>query len=227
MQFAIFDLDHTLLPIDSGDAWTHFIIEQTGSDQSELKEKAVAINQGYRRGDFDAEDAVRFQMGLLSRFPRAALDAHRETFLETVVWPQITDKALALVEDRRRAGFECVLASGTHRYVSGRIAERFGIKYVVAATPEEDGAGNMTGALLGSHSYREGKVALLKAFLEEKGAEDAKLEAYSDSINDLPLLTFVAQKGGRAVAVNADDALRAEAQKRGWETLELFAKGKH
>ena len=50
------------------------------------------------------------------------------------------------------------------------------------------------------------------------------LEAYSDSINDLPLLEFVEAQGGRAVAVNADKRLANLAIERGWERLELYEK---
>ncbi len=228
MQFAIFDLDHTLLPIDSGDAWTHFIIGHTGSDRDSLSAKAVAINEAYRRGDFDAEDAVRFQMGLLARFAPDELTRLRDTFIRTVVEPQIRNEALALVNSRRRAGFTPILASGTHRFVTSAVARLFNIDILIAATPEVDQEGRFTGRVVGSHSYKDGKRVLLEAYLEpffSRGPVD--LEAYSDSINDLPMLLWVESRGGRPVAVNADASLAAEAIRHGWQSIELFAAGGH
>lgn len=225
MKFAIFDLDHTLLPIDSGDAWTRFVIAQTGTERDALEQKAIEINQGYHRGVFDPDDTIRFQLGLLTHFSRAELERLRQQFLEETVWPQVTEKALALVASRRAAGFEPVLASGTHRFVTAPIAERFGIQHLVSATPEVDAQGEFTGRVVDSHSYQEGKLRLLKAFLAPYQAQGTVvLEGYSDSINDLPFLTYVTEQGGRAVAVNADAKLAREAQARGWSSLELFAK---
>lgn len=226
MKYAIFDLDHTLLPIDSGDAWTRFIIDATGAEQkATLLEQAEAINQGYRAGAFDPEAAVAFQMSLLTRTDRARLLQLREQFLTSVVWPAITPAALNLVADRRNAGFTLIMASGTHQFVTAPIAQRFGISILLAAKPEQDAQGLFTGRLVGSHSYREGKLTLLKSFLcEQPHAVPYLLEAYSDSINDLPLLEFVEAQGGRAVAVNADKRLANLAIERGWERLDLYEK---
>ena len=124
MKFAIFDLDHTLLPIDSGDAWTRAVISHAGSEREALERKAIQINQDYSAGLMDADDAVRFQLGLLKRFSRKELDAIREEFLESTVWPQIREKALDLLASRRAAGYEIIRASGTHRFVTAPIAER-------------------------------------------------------------------------------------------------------
>lgn len=81
----------------------------------------------------------------------------------------------------------------------------------MAAQPEEDAGGEFTGRIAGSHSYGTGKLTLFKAFLEAQGAKDGDLalEAYSDSINDLPMLEFAAEHG-RAFAVNPDGMLRSE-----------------
>lgn len=225
MKFAIFDLDHTLLPIDSGDAWTRAVISHAGSEREALERKAIQINQDYSAGLMDADDAVRFQLGLLKRFSRKELDAIREEFLESTVWPQIREKALDLLASRRAAGYEIILASGTHRFVTAPIAERLGIRTLLSATPEGNEKGEFTGNLVGSHSYREGKLRLIEAFLApyfEKGP--VELEGYSDSINDLPFLTYVSEKGGRTFAVNPDEKLRAHALREGWPVMELFAK---
>jgi hypothetical protein len=53
----------------------------------------------------------------------------------------------------------------------------------------------------------------VRALAAAEGLDLSRCAAYSDSINDLPMLSLV----GRPVAVNPDSALRIEARKRGWE----------
>ena len=97
-----------------------------------------------------------------------------------------------------------MLATGTHSFVTAEVAKLFGIRYLAAATPETDAQGEFTGRAVGSHSYGEGKLVLVKALLEkleaERGEKVEALEAWSDSINDRPLLEWAAQTG-RAVAI--------------------------
>ena len=166
-----------------------------------------------------------FQAGLLAACRRQDLEKWRATYIDACVRPHLRPEALDLVESRRKAGFEPVLASGTHAFVTGAVAPLFGIRHLVAARPEEDAFGEFTGRIAGAHSYGEGKLVLLRGFLESLGAADdgLRLEAYSDSINDLPMLAFAAERG-KAFAVNPDDMLRSEAACRGWRIMDIFKK---
>ena len=227
MKFAIFDLDHTLLPVDSCGGWTRWLADAAGMDAAAVMREEEAYARGYCEGSFDIDGFMAFQLGLLAKCRRADLDRWMSGFLETVIRPNIRPEALALLESRRQAGFELVLASGTHGFVTGPIARLFGIPHLVAAKPEETAGGEFTGRLVGSQSYQEGKLVLVKAILEKEAARRGEaaetIEAYSDSVNDLPLLDFAAARG-RAVAVNPDDALRAEARRRGWLITDIFEK---
>ena len=80
--------------------------------------------------------------------------------------------------------------------------------------------GEFTGAVDGTPSFREGKVARLEAWLATRGQrldEFSHSWFYSDSLNDLPLLQRVTDP----VAVDPDDTLRAHAAKHGWPILTL------
>jgi hypothetical protein len=70
-----------------------------------------------------------------------------------------------------------------------------------------------TGRLVGDVLHAAAKAAAVHDLAEREGLDLARCVAYSDSVNDLPMLSLV----GRAVAVNPDSALRAEARVRGWE----------
>ena len=80
---------------------------------------------------------------------------------------------------------------------------------------EQDGA--FTGRLLGDLLHGEAKAAAVRELAEREGLDLAQCAAYSDSINDIPMLSLV----GRPVAVNPDSALRDEARRRGWEIREF------
>ena len=231
MKFAIFDLDHTLLPVDSCGGWTRWLAKAAGMDAESVVREEEIYAGGYSTGSFDVDGFMAFQLGLLAKCRRADLDRWMADYLEALIRPNILPAALELLESRRRAGYELVLASGTHAFVTGPIARILGIPHLVAARPETTTDGEFTGRLCGSHSYQEGKLILVKAFLEAEcarvgGTPDTvplELEAYSDSINDLPLLDFAARHGS-AVAVNPDDKLRALAAERGWLIKDIFEK---
>jgi phosphoserine phosphatase len=72
--------------------------------------------------------------------------------------------------------------------------------------------GVYTGRLAGGLLHGEAKAAAIRALAEREGLDLERSSAYSDSANDLPMLTLV----GHPNAVNPDSELRAEARERGW-----------
>jgi HAD superfamily hydrolase (TIGR01490 family) len=225
MRLALFDLDHTLLPIDSADTWSHFLVRAAGLDEQLYGDRIREFARSYKAGTFDVEGYLAFQMGLLAAFPRRQLESWRAEFFRTHVEPALRPEALALVEQHRAAGDVLALVTGTHQFVTRPVALAFGIDHLLAVRPEEDEHGEFTGRYRGTHTYLEGKVRVVDEFLAARGEGWNSLESrvfYSDSINDLPLLEKVAAAGGAAVATHPDLRLRAEAQRRGWRVLELF-----
>lgn len=230
MKLAVFDLDHTLLPLNSGDLWPRWVAKYAGVDPAPILAEADRLNADYHRGEFDPEALTGFHLKLLARFQRIYLDAWLDAFIDEVIRPAVKPEALALVDERRRAGWTLLLATGTHSFVSAPVAALFGITNLVAARPEEDEKGEFTGRLDGPHSYGAGKLKLVRDFIRIRetlcGDKVEAVEAYSDSMNDLPLLDFAAGygAGSRAVAVNASSVLADVALQRGWATIELFPK---
>jgi HAD superfamily hydrolase (TIGR01490 family) len=96
------------------------------------------------------------------------------------------------------------------------IAERLGLTGALGTVAEiHDGA--YTGRLVGDLLHGPAKAAAINALARAEGLELARCTAYSDSANDIPMLSTV----GHAVAVNPDPALRREARKRGWEVRDF------
>jgi len=220
MKLALFDLDHTLLPIDSADTWSHYVVRAGGLGHAGYAALIESFAADYRAGAFDSDAYVAFQMKLLAAFPRTELDQWRAQFMRQHVEPALRDEARALIEAERARGAEVAIVTGTNSYVTRPIARAFGVDHLLAVRPQETG-GRFTGGHTGTHTYREGKVAAVQGWRAMLGTALDELDDsvfYSDSINDLPLLERVR----RPVVTNGDARLRAVAEARGWPMLQLF-----
>jgi len=220
-RLALFDLDHTLLPLDSDYQWADFLA-RTGRagdpDQARLRNDELMVR--YNEGRLTAAQAAEFMLGLLAAHRPSDLAAWHEQFMAEVVRPALTQAALALVERHLAEGDLCAVVTATNSFVTAPIARAFGVPTLIATDPEYRG-GRYTGRIAGIPSFKEGKVARVQSWLAGQGlalADFSESWFYSDSINDLPLLEAV----NRPVATNPSPALREIAQARGWQVLELF-----
>jgi HAD superfamily hydrolase (TIGR01490 family) len=221
MNLAIFDLDYTLLPVDSDFEWGQFLVRVGAVDSENFERSNRAFFEQYLAGTLDPVAYLHFAFGTLSKFPRTQLNAWHRQFMEEVILP-IKPQALALVEKHRRAGDLTAIISATNSFVTGPIAACFQVDHLIAAEPQTDGEGNITGAIKGTPTHGEGKVRHLNAWLHSRGTSLAQFERstfYSDSHNDLPLMSAVTDP----VATNPNEKLLAHARQHGWTVMNLFA----
>ena len=219
-RLALFDLDHTLLPIDSDYAWGEFTQEIGWTDPVVFHARNNEFYEHYKAGTLDVHAYVRFAtQALRMRTPAEARAAH-DRFMQSVIAPAIRAEALALVRSHQDAGEQVVIVTATNEFVTGPIARAFGVRELIAVELERGPDGWITGEIRGVPSMREGKVARVAQWLEGRGLgwDDVEATFYSDSMNDLPLLEAV----DHPVATNPDDRLRAIADQRGWRILDLF-----
>jgi HAD superfamily hydrolase (TIGR01490 family) len=220
MNLALFDLDHTLLPLDSDHAWGEFTTRIGWTDASAFKRRNDAFYAQYQAGTLDIRESVRFATEAARlRGAAAAARAHAR-FMREVIEPAITPQALALVERHRSAGDQLIVVTATNEFVTRPIAARFGINKLIAVELERGPDGWITGEIAGTPSFRAGKVARVADWLAARGQgwDDVEITFYSDSRHDLPLL----QQAQHPVATNPDDTLRAIAVECGWPVLDLF-----
>lgn len=221
MKLALFDLDHTLLPIDSDYSWGEFTQRIGWTDPVEFKRRNDAFYQHYIAGTLDVHDYVRFAVEALRvRGEAAYRDAH-ERFMREWILP-LRPEALQLVDGHRQAGEPVAIVTATNELVTRPIAQAFGVAELIAVELERDASGWITGEIAGVPSMREGKVVRVTQWLARRGLDwaDVELTFYSDSLNDLPLLERV----DHPVATNPDLRLRTIALERGWRILDLFAR---
>ena len=220
-RLALFDLDHTLLPLDSDYQWADYLA-RTGraGDPAQAQRRNDELMARYNAGDLTAEQAAESMLGLLREASPFDLAQWHEEFMAEVVRPAILPSAKALVARHAEQGDLCAIVTATNEFVTAPIARAFGIPHLIATVPER-AAGRYTGRIQGVPSFQAGKVIRVNEWLASMQLSPTDFEAsyfYSDSTNDLPLLEYVTHP----VATNPSDKLRTIAGERGWKILDLF-----
>ena len=220
-RLALFDLDHTLLPLDSDYQWADWLA-RTGraGDPVEARRRNDDLMNRYNAGNLTAEQAAEFMLGLLARTDSAELAQWHELFMCEVIRPSILPIAQKLVQKHLEQGDLCAIVTATNEFVTAPIARAFGIPHLIATVPEYRN-GRYTGAIQGIPSFKEGKITRVNIWLAGLNLTLHDFEQsyfYSDSPNDIPLLEVVTHP----IATNPSPALREVAQNRGWPILEIF-----
>ena len=217
-RISFFDLDHTLLTGDSDVLWCAFLIDKGILERAAFERRNAEIEARYKAGNVEPAEFANFYLSTLAGHSPAHWEALRQEFLRTQILPNIPDAARSLVRRHQDAGDLVVLTTATSRYLSELTGAALGFAHVIATEPELRN-GVFTGIATGVLNMRAGKVTRLHAWLAARGERLDALEsaAYSDSINDLPLL----EAEDHPVAVNADAKLAAIAAERGWDSIRL------
>ena len=219
MRLALFDLDNTLLAGDSDYEWGQFLVDHGVLDRDVYEAQNRAYYEQYVAGTLDIHEYLGFALRPLAEHAAPDLERWHAQFMRLRILPMITPAARALVHRHVEAGELCAIVTATNSFVTAPIAREFGVKHLVA-TEAEMRDGRFTGRVAGTACFREGKVKRLKEWLDGLGHElddFAESVFYSDSHNDLPLLERVT----RPIAVDPDEALAAEAARRGWAVMSL------
>ena len=220
-SLCLFDLDETLLPIDSDHAWGEFVIRLGWVDEVEFRRRNDVFYAQYKAGQLDIHAYIAFATAPLRERDAATLAGAHARFMREVIAPRITPAALELVRGHQRNGDLVGLVTATNDFITAPIAAAFGIAHLIAVRLERSAGGTITGAIAGTPSYREGKVARVDEWLQGLGRAWRDFDTvfvYSDSLNDLPLL----ERAHHPVATNPSPALEALARERHWRILRLF-----
>ena len=221
MRLALFDLDHTLLPLDSDYAWGEFSLQIGWTDPATFKARNDAFYADYQAGVLDIHDYVRFATEAVRLKGAEAAQLAHQQFMREVIQPAIKPVALDLIQQHQALGDHVMIVTATNEFVTRPIAEALGVSELIAVELARDAQGWITGDIAGTPSFKEGKVARVAQWLASKGLDwpEVHITFYSDSVNDLPLL----EMAQTPVATNPDARLRQLATDRGWRILELFS----
>lgn len=220
VNLVLFDLDHTLLNGDTQSEWGRYLADRGIIDFGKYQKAMAVFDETYRRGKLDIRALVEFQIAILKPHPVATLHAWREEFIQERIRPLIAEAGWKAVRKHQEQRDDLILITATNAFLSTPIAELLKIKHLIASQEEYDQAGNLTGRFCGVPSYREGKITRLHQWLaaQQRSQKDyQKVWFYSDSHNDIPLLSLV----DRPIIVNPDTQLQEHALKHGWKIVDF------
>lgn len=141
----------------------------------------------------------------------AELEALGEEIFDEVMAHRIWPGTRALAQLHLDQGQRVWLVTAAPLEIASIIARRLGLTGAMGTVAEHvDGV--YTGRLVGEMLHGPAKAEAILALAEREGLDLARCAAYSDSVNDLPMLELV----GRPCVVNPDHRLREQARARGW-----------
>ena len=218
MALAIFDLDNTLLAGDSDHRWGEFLCDAGLVQADTFRVKNDAFYADYQSGQLDMTAYLYFVLEPLTGMARSAVRSLQRQFVAECIEPMLLDKAFDLLNEHRIKGDTLLMMTATHAVVAEPVAARLGFEHWLSS-----GVGIRaecyTGKAEGSPCFREGKVSHLADWRSQHPsiADPDDSWFYSDSHNDLPLLSAV----GHPVAVDPDETLRAHADANQWPIMSL------
>lgn len=216
MALALFDLDNTLLAGDSDYLWGCFLSEKGLVDKDLYEQANLRFYEQYKQGTLDIHEFLNFALTPLAENDFDRLQEFHAEFMASHVREIMTETGQARIDQHREQGDFIVIITATNSFVTGPIAQAFGVDHLIATEPEIVD-GQYTGKASGTPCFQHGKITKLNEWLEQTGKNLDGSYFYSDSHNDLPLLEQVTYP----VAVDPDDQLKAIAQKKGWK-IESF-----
>lgn len=220
MRLALFDLDHTLIPFDSTLVWLRDLVAR-GDIEAGRDEAYLDCCRLYVAGVMDVAGTHACALAPLARRRVDEVAAWQIRFEAEVLPAELPADARALVARHRERGDTCCLVTNTSDVVAVPFVRALGLDALIASRAARAGQ-QYTGDIDGEPCHGFGKVRLVGHWLARRGLDWNSLAwsgFYSDSISDLPLLSYVTEP----VAVRPDDRLRAHALAEGWriaETLE-------
>ncbi len=216
MTLAIFDLDNTLIADDSDYLWGQFLVNKGVVDKTTYEQINAQFYQDYKNGTLDIIAFLRFALKPLVDNQLDQLHIWRDQFMSQIVPSILLTAAQELVEKHRAQSHTLLVITATNRFITAPIVEKYGIDNLIATTPELIN-GRYTGEITGVPCFQQGKVTLLNDWLKQTGETLQGSYFYSDSHNDLPLLSLV----DHPVAVDADEKLSSVALEKGWAMITL------
>lgn len=221
---AFFDLDKTLIPGSS-----LFLLARGLFDRDLLRVRdLLQFAWGQARFRIGGEHAGDMRMSrertlqFVSGRSQAELIAWGREIAEERVLPRVYEDIVAVVEDHKQRGNLTFLVTAAPIELATTVADALDMTGAIGTVSEVDQNGHYTGRLVGGIMHGAEKARAVADKAREQAIDLAECHAYSDSINDLPLLESV----GYPHAVNPERELYRIARARGWPVHELRTRRK-
>ena len=217
---AFFDLDNTIV---QGASIFHFAkgMYRRGFFDARTIIKALWFQTYFRVAGKESAahvaDARETMLSFIAGHTVAEITQVGEEVYEEFVAQRIWPGTRAIAQLHLDAGQQVWLVTAAPVEMAGIIAARLGLTGALGTTAEHDGDGVYTGRLVGEMLHGPAKAEAVRDLATEHGLDLARSFAYSDSYNDLPMLSLV----GHPVAINPDRRLSALAEEEDWQVRDF------
>ncbi len=209
MIAAFFDMDETLISVNSGRLWVRHLWNKGELSKRDLV-KSLGYMVGYRMAMVDMNAVASTAVARLAGTPEAQMRQEVLDWFETDVAPFLIPEMVERVQRHKEDGHKIVLLTASSPYVAQPMTELLELDDYLCSRFEVDDQGQFTGRLDGPFCYGDGKVHHSERWAAQNGVDLAKSFFYTDSFTDVPMLERV----GNPVAVNPDPRLRRYAKRR-------------
>lgn len=210
VRAALFDMDKTLVQVNTGKLYVRWRFRRGESGVSDLARVSWWSLQ-YTLGLVDADAVSRYAARLLTDRDEDGFAQECRVWYASMVRPLVTQAARREVARRKAEGMMTAIVTGSSPYGARPLAEELGIDHVVASELQVR-EGRFTGEVDLPLCFGRGKVARAERWAQEHGVDLRASVFYSDSVSDLPMLERV----GEARVINPDPRLRRIARQRRW-----------
>jgi HAD superfamily hydrolase (TIGR01490 family) len=207
---AFFDIDHTVLEINSGSKWIAYLWK-SGQMSTLMLMRSLTWLVEYRFGLLDFEAMARRVLASYKGRPIQPIIEEVEAWFERDVAWSICVQARERVAEHKAAGHHVVLPTSATQFLSYAVARTLDVEHVLCTEVEIE-EGIVTGRHIEPACYGNGKVVRAERWAADNGVDLAASYFYTDSYSDLPMLERV----GLPRVVNPDPRLRRKASERGW-----------
>jgi len=211
---AFFDLDRTILAVNSASLWIRRELRQGHISRAFALKGAWWVTL-YQLGFANMDTVLARAMSTVRGLEEREIDARTVRFYDEEVRHQVRRGARDALARHKARGDKLVLLTSSSAYLSRPFVRDLALDDFLCSRFEVEG-GHFTGAPDGPLCFGAGKVAHARAFVDKHGESLADATFYTDSASDLPMLEAV----GAPVVVHPDVRLARIARARGWPVVD-------
>lgn len=208
---AFFDLDRTLLDLNSGAAYARFEYREGRIGLLDLGRSACWMGL-YHLSLIDMDRAYRKAVRYYAGLPASELEARTRRWFNAEMLTHLRPGAREALKRHRDQGHPLVLLTASSCYASRMACDQWGLDDYLANDFATDAQGALTGEVSEPLCFAEGKVVRARRWAAEHGVDLQASWFYTDSLSDLPMLEAV----GHPVLVHPDPRLSRVGRQRGW-----------
>lgn len=215
-NIVLFDMDDTLVLGDTTQLWGAFLVEK-GIIDTENQRIREEFHHSYLQGTLDLRANYEHEIATIKKIPHAERESIRQIFFKDCVQPILSEPGLQLIKSyKQQSNTLVIMITATLSFLACPVAEYAQVHDLIA-TEEEIYEGEFSGKLWGIPSIGFGKVTRFERWLEKSQIQPLHTVMYTDSHNDLPLLSRV----HKPIAVDPDPRLKEVALANSWDVISL------